>query len=115
MSKEVYEFLQESERKEQNQKKRDKEHLDGRELTDHLMEAHGFRRFPDVAEQYITQETVKRVFDILQTCTPAQKRRFLLHYVYGLSFVELAALEGCTETPIRKSVRQVKEKILKNT
>ena len=113
VSESVYLFLQASDREEYNQAQQDKRHIDKHELTDQLIAAHGFRQAPDVTEQYIAREAVAKIFAVLQTCTPTQKRRFLLHNVYGMPYVEISMLENCSEYAIRKSVSQVK-KIIEN-
>ena len=47
----------------------------------------------------------------LACLTETQRRRFVLHYVGRLSKVEIANLEGVTESAVRKSIADAHEKI----
>ena len=42
----------------------------------------------------------------LSLCTKTQRRRFLLYHYYGLSYIEIAQIEGKNERSIRESIEQ---------
>ena len=66
-------------------------------------------------EQYIRQE-IKELLEsapALAGLTPTQLRRFQLFAENGKSFREIAQLEQCEYSAVRKSVNQAKEKIKK--
>jgi RNA polymerase sigma-70 factor (ECF subfamily) len=48
---------------------------------------------------------------LLKTCTFIQQRRFELHYIQGYSFTEIAKMENCDESTIRRSISAVFKKI----
>ena len=48
---------------------------------------------------------------VLCACTHIQQRRYELHYIQGYSFTEIAKLEQCDESAIRRSVMAVIKKI----
>ena len=48
---------------------------------------------------------------VLQSCTEIQRRRYSLSREYGYSFAEIARIERCNESAIRKSLRVVDEKL----
>ena len=49
----------------------------------------------------------------MKTCTPIQRRRFELYYVYGYSFVEIARMEKRDAAVVRRSVLKAVKKIKK--
>ena len=50
---------------------------------------------------------------VLRTCTVIQQRRFTLHRDYGYSLTEIAKMENCDESAVRRSVSAVDEKVKK--
>ena len=47
-------------------------------------------------------------------CTEAQRRRFLLYALDGLSFSEIAALCGCSKSSVQGSIEAVRKIFQKN-
>ena len=58
-------------------------------------------------------ETLDELMAVLDTCTEAQRRRFLLYALDGLSFSEIAALCGCSKSAVQFSIEGVR-KIFRN-
>ena len=46
----------------------------------------------------------------LRTLPPIQMRRVILHYYGGLTYDEIAASEGCTPMPVKRSIDRALEK-----
>ena len=96
------------------QKKQDERHvaklgLDARLANDPALASQS------MDEQYIRQE-IKELLEKAPACaglTPMQSRRFRLFAVEGKTFREIANLEHCEFSAVRKSVKQAKEKIKK--
>ena len=96
------------------QEKRDERHIEKLRLEVRPANA------PELAsktldEQYIRQE-IKELLEAAPACaglTPTQLRRFQLFVEGGKSFREIAQLEQCEYSAVRKSVTQAKEKIKK--
>ena len=69
-------------------------------------------------EEYLCRkETLDELLSVLDSCTEAQRRRFLLYALDGLSYAEIAALCGCSKYAVRDSimaVRKIFQKILRN-
>ena len=56
--------------------------------------------YGETPEEYLCHmETLGELMAVLDTCTEAQRRRFLLYALDGLSFSEIAALK----TPLKRS------------
>ena len=65
----------------------------------------------DEDENYRTIENAMEILDLCLSDT--QKRRFIMHIVKGLSFEEIAEMEGVYWTSIRESISGAKKKIKK--
>ena len=50
---------------------------------------------------------------VLKTCTPAQQKRFNLHYIQDYTFEEIAKMENCTKQSVCESIERVVKKIKK--
>ena len=59
-------------------------------------------------------ETLGELMAVLDTCTEAQRRRFLLYALDGLSFSEIAALCGCSKSSVQGSIEAVRKIFQKN-
>jgi len=68
----------------------------------------------NVEESALTREVLHEVFDIVNGCTEKQRRRFLLHVVYGLPTSEIARLDGCAQRNVRLAIQRVMDKIMNN-
>jgi RNA polymerase sigma-70 factor (ECF subfamily) len=51
------------------------------------------------------------IYAALEKCTEIQRRRVIMHYALGYSFTEIARIEGCNETPVRRSILAALKKI----
>ena len=49
-------------------------------------------------------ETLHELMAVLDTCTEAQRRRFLLYALEGLSLAEIGVLCGCSKVAVYQSV-----------
>ena len=115
---EVYEFLDRADHKTENLFHEQRRHWDGRELDEYIVATEGRGYLRRNAEDYLCRmETLGELMAVLDTCTEAQRRRFLLYALDGLSFSEIAALCGCSKSSVQGSieaVRKIFQKILRN-
>ena len=58
-------------------------------------------------------ETLHELMAVLDTCTEAQRRRFLLYALDGLSLAEIGMLCGCSKVAVYQSVEAVRKKFIK--
>jgi len=59
------------------------------------------------------KETMLEIKAALALCTEAQRRRFLLYALDGLSYAEIAGLCRCSKAAIQDSIEAVRKKIKK--
>ena len=46
----------------------------------------------------------------MESCTEAQRRRFLLYALNGLTYEQIARLDGCSKAAIQDSIEAVRKK-----
>ncbi len=56
-------------------------------------------------------ETLHELMAVLDTCTEAQRRRFLLYALDGLSLAEIGVLCSCSKVAVYQSVEAVRKKL----
>jgi len=96
---EVYEFLDRADHKTENLFHEQRRHWDGREF--------------ETPEEYLCRmETLHELMAVLDTCTEAQRRRFLLYALDGLSLAEIGVLCGCSKVAVYQSVEAVRKKFI---
>lgn len=70
--------------------------------------------YSETPEDYLCRkETLHELLAVLDGCTEAQRRRFLLYALDGLSYAEIAALCGCSKTSVFESIEAVGKKMKK--
>ena len=98
---------------ERNLRRWDERHLEQSELTEVAL--YNRALFPDktVEETVFDNLQVKQFRAVLQKLSKTQRRRFVLHYEFGLTFEQIAKMEGCKSQAVHKCVSRVEEKIKK--
>ena len=90
-------------------------HWDGREFDEYIVATEGVGIYGETPEEYLCRmETLGELMAVLDTCTEAQRRRFLLYALDGLSFSEIAALCGCSKSSVQGSIEAVRKIFQKN-
>lgn len=64
-----------------------------------------------VANEEQENDILQKIYEVLDTCTPKQKERFLLYAVEGLTLEKIAEIQDVDFTSVRQSIKQVKRKI----
>ena len=110
VSVEVYEFLDRADHKEENLSHEQRRHWDIREFDEYIVAAEG-RTYQETPEQYVCRrETMDEPLSMLESCTATQRRRFLLYALDGLSYEQIARLDGCSKYTVRDSVEAARKK-----
>ena len=114
VSDEVWEVMRQAQREMNNYESRKVYHrawysLDAYSWTENYALEHG--RSP---EDYLCRkETLGELMAVLDTCTEAQRRRFLLYALDGLTLAEIGTVCGCSKVAVYQSVEAVRKKFIK--
>ena len=80
-------------------------HWEGREFDEYIITTEGVGAYGETPEEYLCRmETLHELMAVLDTCTEAQRRRFLLYALDGLSLAEIGVLCGCSKVAVYQSV-----------
>ena len=110
---EVYEFLDRADHKTENLFHEQRRHWDGREFDEYIITTEGVGAYGETPEEYLCRmETLHELMAVLDTCTEAQRRRFLLYALDGLSLAEIGVLCGCSKVAVYQSVEAVRKKFI---
>lgn len=110
VSHEVFQVFVEYEREMERQRKADSRHRDCRSWDTCLL----FEVSTEPLEQtYERMRTLKEIRDVLEEFSPKQRRRFLLHFAYGYTYMEIAEMEGSNKSTVMRSARAALKKIRK--
>ena len=92
---------------------RQRRHWDGRELDEYIITTEGVGAYGETPEEYLCRmETLHELMAVLDTCTEAQRRRFLLYALDGLSLAEIGVLCSCSKVAVYQSVEAVRKKFI---
>lgn len=113
VSVEVYECLDRADHKEENLAHEKRRHWDIREFDEYIVatEGHSYQETPE--EQVCRKETRDELLSVLDSCTEAQRRRFLLYALDGLTYERIAWLDGCSKVAVHYSIEAVRKKFQK--
>ena len=111
---EVYEFLDRADHKAENLSHEQRRHWDGREFDEYIVATEGVGIYDETPEDYLCRkETLDELMAVLDTCTEAQRRRFLLYALDGLTLEEIGMVCGCSKVSVYESIDAVRKKFLK--
>ena len=114
VSTEVGEFWEQSKRKGRNLQQEQQRHWDGRGYDEYIVSIEGRLPYCATPEDLICQwETLDEIMTVLALCTEKQRKRFLLHALYDLSYEEVGKLCGCSKGTVQTSINAVKKKFQK--
>ena len=113
---EVYEFLDRADHKTENLSHEQRRHWDGREFDEYIVATEGVGIYGETPEEYLCRmETLGELMAVLDTCTEAQRRRFLLYALDGLTLTR--RLGRCAAAPkysVRDTIDRGSEKIFED-
>ena len=96
VSREIYQVFVDYEREIERQRKADFRHRDARSWDTCLI-----------------FEVSTETLEALNEFTPKQRRRFLLHFAYGYTYMEIAKMEGSNKSTVMRSAKVALKKIQK--
>lgn len=111
VSREVYAIAVEARRAAWRLGHEKRDHLDDASLEDDWIISGAVTE--TLEETYLRRERWQTVCDVLENCTPVQRRRFYLNRIYGYDCVEISKMQKCNPRRIRNSVEAVSKKLKK--
>ena len=110
VSREIYQVFVDYEREVERQRQADFRHRDARSWDTCLI----FEVSTETLEQtYERIRTLHEIQEALNEFTPKQRRRFLLHFAYGYTYMEIAKMEGSNKSTVMRSAKVALKKIQK--
>ena len=91
-----------------------KDRWDERGYDEYIVAFKGRLPYCESPEEYVCRmETRREILAVLALCTKKQRKRFLLHALYDLSYEEVGKICGCSKIAVYFSIEAVREKFLK--
>ena len=102
----VKELLEQSDRQIRSQRRQDRRYLDFTPLTDEVLEISLLGVFEDTADLLERMERNARLHKAIGKLTEVQRRRLSLYYFEGLTYSQIAKLEGVSHRAVIYSIEQ---------
>lgn len=111
VSYEVYEYLNQNDRKTENLSHQKRRHWDRREFDEYIFATECNHIYIPTPEEILChKETMSEIMAVLATCTEVQQERFLLYALENMSLAEIALYFGCSKAAVRDSIAAVRKK-----
>jgi DNA-directed RNA polymerase specialized sigma subunit, sigma24 homolog len=114
VSREVYQEFGRFHRIERNLRRSDERHEEYFPLADEEINRRAVAHQKSVEEIVCDRLLGENIQDAIAALPETQRRRFLLHYQYGLTYKQIADLESCSPSAIQHSMKAAKENFVKN-
>lgn len=108
---EVYAYLDQAAHKDENLAYEQRRHWDMRELDEYIIANECSRSYILTPEQIVCRkETLAEIMAVLNSCTKAQRERFLLYALEGMSYAKIGRYCGCSKSAVQSSITWVRKK-----
>jgi len=92
----------------------DERHLDETEFMDEAVYGRMLKPEKSVEDTVFDIERNEQLRSAIQKLPEIQRRRFVLYHEFGLTYEQIADMEGCTKRAVKFSVDLAKNKIKEN-
>ena len=99
---------------ERNLRRWDERHTEQSDLTNETLNKRALNPAKDTDEIVFDDIWNEKLRLAIQELPEIQRRRFILYYEFGLTYEQIAKIEGCTKMAVKYSVDKAKEKVLEN-
>ena len=86
-------------------------HIEQSELTEAVLYQRAFSASQSTEELAFASIENELLHRTIAELPKVQRRRLVLYYFGGLTYEQIAALEGCTKMPVKRSIDRAEEKI----
>jgi len=111
ISREIYLALEDCRKHEKRQAHFVERHVEQTDLSEGQLQERMIRLSPSLELLVENQEQAALLYAAIASLPEIQRRRFQLYHEDGLTYQQIAALEGCTIMPIQRSIVSAEEKI----
>lgn len=66
---------------------------------------------PSLVEQLLEREEIRQLYIGIAKLPPTQRRRVILYYFKDMTYEEIAQQEGCSKSPVERSIRRAIKKL----
>lgn len=111
VTREIYEMFNAFELEDIAQMNKQSRHHEHSQLTEQKLTERALRQevLPeDIVYQKSCEQTLQAALDSLPI---QQRRRVLLYYFYSMTYAQIAAIEGCTIMPVKRSIDRALRKM----
>ena len=96
---------------ERNLRRFDERRIEQSELTDETLYNRALRPPKSVEETVFDSQRDEHLRQAVTELPEIQRRRFILYHEFGLTYEQIAEMEGCTKMPVKRSIDRATEKI----
>lgn len=96
---------------ERNLRRSDERHIEQSEMTDETLHNRAVHTPKDIDEGVFDSMRNERLRQIITELPEIQRRRFILYHEFGLTYEQIAVMEGCKRQPVTRSIQRAEEKI----
>ncbi len=89
----------------------DERHREYTELTDETLHSRAVNKPKSLEESFFDGLRDEQLWFAIEELTEIQRRRFILHYEFGLTYGQIAVVEGCSRQSATRSITRAKETI----
>jgi RNA polymerase sigma-70 factor (ECF subfamily) len=100
-------------KRERNLRRWDERHIEQSKLTEETLHRRVLLPPKSAEEAFFDYEQNERLRQAIAELPEVQRRRFLLYHEFGLTYEQIAKVEGCTHVAVIHSLSMAKEKIKK--
>lgn len=98
-------------KRERNLRRSDERHIEQSDLTDETLYNRALQPPKSVEDAAIDDIRDEQLRQVIAELPETQRRRFILYHEFGLTYEQIAEMEGCTKRAIKFSVDLAEEKI----
>jgi RNA polymerase sigma-70 factor (ECF subfamily) len=99
---------------ERNFRRSDERHIEKSELTEETLNRRMLRPPESVEETVLDSQRNERLRQAVADLPETQRWRFVLHHKCGLTYEQIAEIEGCSFQAVAKSIKAAENSIKKN-
>ncbi len=96
---------------ERNLRRSDERNIEQLDLSDEVLYNRALIQPKSVEETTFDSLRSENLRLAIQQLPETQRRRFVLYHEFGLTYEQIAEIEGCTKMPVKRSIDRAEEKI----